>query len=795
MISRGRVLAAVGVILGFGVVSLLFAGSASLPMRDGVLKLPGLQAPVAVAFDAYGIPVVAAGDRLDAMRALGYVTAQDRLFQMDLLRRNSAGRLAEVLGESGLQVDLRQRNLGLSPVAEAVLRRLPEEQRAVLEAYAEGVNAFLEQMTVPPFEFLLLGYRPARWSPTDSILLVLAMFQMLNGYEDDERMRTVMKASLPEEVAAFLLPPLDSYTARLFTGNMTQRSPASVPVEALASLRQAGGQSRAVQTSVVPGRKRELGSNAWAVAGAKTEDGRAILANDMHLDVGVPNIWYRVQLRYGRVEVAGVIVPGIPVVIAGSNGLVSWGMTNVEGDFLDLVRLDLNPNNADEYATPDGWRRFTIRNETIAVKGDRDRVVEIKETLWGPVAEKPLMGYPVALRWIALDPDAVDLGLLQMDQARTVRDAIAVANRAGGPPNNVVLADADGHIAWTFMGKIPVRRGFDGSVSVSWADGRTGWNGFIAPDELPRIVDPPSGYLVSANHRMVGEEYPHVIGHAFANGYRAYRITERLRDKDRFHETDLLALQLDTTAQVYEFYQDLVKRLLSESVIEGNPDLAAVRRAVEAWEGRADSDSKGFGLLVAFRRTLAASVFAPFLQSCREQDAGFVYDGDLDTPLRTLLTEQAPAVLPDPARFADWNTFLLQQLKQTVETLKTDYDLLSPDDLTWGIMNRVRMTHPLSEAIPGLGRWLDMTDEEASGCGQCVRVLSGSLAASQRMVVSPSHHSDAIFHMPGGQSGHPMSAHYRDQQRNWSEGVPTPLLAGRPTHNLTLQPSDRGGAS
>ena len=569
MISRGRVLAAVGVILGFGVVSLLFAGSASLPMRDGVLKLPGLQAPVAVAFDAYGIPVVAAGDRLDAMRALGYVTAQDRLFQMDLLRRNSAGRLAEVLGESGLQVDLRQRNLGLSPVAEAVLRRLPEEQRAVLEAYAEGVNAFLEQMTVPPFEFLLLGYRPARWSPTDSILLVLAMFQMLNGYEDDERMRTVMKASLPEEVAAFLLPPLDSYTARLFTGNMTQRSPASVPVEALASLRQAGGQSRAVQTSVVPGRKRELGSNAWAVAGAKTEDGRAILANDMHLDVGVPNIWYRVQLRYGRVEVAGVIVPGIPVVIAGSNGLVSWGMTNVEGDFLDLVRLDLNPNNADEYATPDGWRRFTIRNETIAVKGDRDRVVEIKETLWGPVAEKPLMGHPVALRWIALDPDAVDLGLLQMDQARTVRDAIAVANRAGGPPNNVVLADADGHIAWTFMGKIPVRRGFDGSVSVSWADGRTGWNGFIAPDELPRIVDPPSGYLVSANHRMVGEEYPHVIGHAFANGYRAYRITERLRDKDRFHETDLLALQLDTTAQLYEFYRDLVKRLLNESVIEG----------------------------------------------------------------------------------------------------------------------------------------------------------------------------------------------------------------------------------
>ncbi len=795
MIIWRRILAVAGVVLGFGVASVLLAGSASLPTRDGVLKLAGLQAPVAVAFDEYGIPVVTAEDRLDAMRALGYVTAQDRLFQMDLLRRNSAGQLAEVLGEPALQMDFKQRNLGLSPVAEAVFRRLPDEQRAVLEAYAEGVNAFLEQMTVPPIEFLLLGYRPARWTPTDSLLVVLAMFQMLNGYEEDERMRTVMKASLPEDVTAFLLPPLDSYTARLFTGNLTHRSPGSVPVEALASLRQAVGQSRSLQTSVVPGRKRELGSNAWAVGGAKTEDGRAILANDMHLDVGVPNIWYRVQLRYGRVEVNGVIVPGIPVVIAGSNGLVSWGMTNVEGDFLDLVRLDLNPGNASEYATPDGWRPFTIRTETIAVKGDRDRTLDIKETVWGPVAEKPLMGHPVALRWIALDPDAVDLGLLRMDQARTVREAMAVANRAGGPPSNVVLADADGHIAWTYMGRIPVRRGLDGSVSLSWADGRTGWSGFIPPDELPRIIDPPSGYLVSANHRMVGDEYPHVIGHAFANGYRAYRITERLRDKARLHEADLLALQLDTTAGLYEFYRDLVKRLLTDSVIEEHPDLADVRHVVEAWEGRTDPDSRGVGLLVAFRRTLAASVFAPFLQRCREQDAEFVYDGDLDTPLRSLLTEQSPAVLPDPARFADWNSFLLHQLEETVETLKTDYGLVTPDELSWGIMNRVHMIHPLSEAIPGLGSWLNMTEEAAPGCGQCVRVLSGSLTASQRMVVSPSHHSDAIFHMPGGQSGHPMSAHYRDQQRNWSKGLPTPLLAGRPTHNLTLQPAERGERS
>ncbi|MEZ4284846.1 MAG: penicillin acylase family protein [Nitrospira sp.] len=244
---------------------------------------------------------------------------------------------------------------------------------------------------------------------------------------------------------------------------------------------------------MVPSRKREIGSNAWAVGPAKTVDGRAVLANDMHLDVGVPNIWYRMQLRYGRSELSGVVVPGIPVVIAGSNGWVSWGLTNIEGDFLDLVRLELNPQNPNEYATAEGWERFTIRQERIAVSGGPDRIVDIQETRWGPVAEEPLMGQPVALRWTALDPEAVDLGLIDMDQARSVWDGIAVATRAGAPPNNVLLADAEGHIAWTYMGRIPLRRGLDGAVSRSWADGRTGWSGFVPPDELPGSSILPPG--------------------------------------------------------------------------------------------------------------------------------------------------------------------------------------------------------------------------------------------------------------------------------------------------------------
>jgi penicillin amidase len=289
---------------------------------------------------------------------------------------------------------------------------------------------------------------------------------------------------------------------------------------------------------------------------------------------------------------------------------------------------------------------------------------------------------------------------------------------------------------------------------------------------------------------MMDESYPHVIGHAFANGYRAFRITDRLRPMQRIQEQDLLALQLDTTTQLYDFYRDLLRGVLNDEVTAQRADLAEARHAVDVWNGRADKESRGFALLVAFRRSLASSVFAPFLQDCREKDAGFVFDADLDTPLRGLLLEQAPGTLPDPARFTDWKTFLLHEVEETVKKLKADYAVPRVDDVAWGTVNRVRMAHPLSGALPVVGPWLNMAEDAADGCGPCVRVLNGILTASERMVVSPSHRPDALFHMPGGQSGHPLSPHYRDQQRNWSQGLPTPLFAGNPLHTLIFTPQD-----
>lgn len=771
-------------VLAFGIGYAVMMIRASLPILDGKIEVNTVQETVVVTWDAYGIPTITAESRTDAIRALGYVTARDRLFQMDLLRRSAAGRLAEVFGKAMRDTDIKQRTFGFNGTARAIAARLPFDQREVLDAYAEGVNDYLAHKSTLPFEFLLLGYDPDPWKAEDSLLILLEMFHVLSGTDEEERMKTVMAASLPPEVVAFFVPETDPYTDALL--GRQAGSSSTIPVRGLTSLRKSPDQMQAHRTSMVRFGKSGLGSNAWAVRGTKTADGRSILANDMHLDLTVPNIWYRTQLRYEQVDLSGVAVPGIPVVVAGTNGFVAWGVTNVEGDFLDLVRLEINPVNTNEYRTSEGWTRFTTRREVIKVKGGQDSVAEVRETIWGPVSQDDLMNEPVAIRWTALDPEAVDLGQLAMDRVRSVDEAVMVMTRAGGPANNVILADRAGHIAWTYTGKIPVRHGFDGSVSLSWADGRMSWSGYVPPAAVPKIMDPPSGFIVSANHRMSADTSPYVVGHSFANGYRAFRISQRLEAMKNIREQDLFELQLDSTTQLYEFYRRLALESLTDKAIHGKASLVNARHALEGWNGKADASSQGFALVIRFRQVLSRSVFTPFLSFCQERDARFSYDGDLDTPLRQLLTAQIPELNPDPEHFSTWAAFLLNAVEQSVRELEEEYGAVSLTEMTWGHLNRVRMEHPLSGVLPGLGYMLNMPDEPASGCGQCIRVMQDGLGASQRLVVSPGHQDEGIHHMPGGQSGHPFSPHYRDQQSYWSHGMPLPFLAGTPVHTLTL---------
>ena len=772
------------VVVGVGIF-LIMKLRASLPVRDGERQVEGLDFPVTITSDRFGIPTITAQTRRDAALALGYVTARDRLFQMDLLRRRAAGRLSEIFGKAAIETDKRQRVIGFNRVASKIVAQLPNEQKQSLAAYTAGVNAFIQQMGTAPLEFLLLRYRPEPWKAEDSILVALNMFQMLSFSDDEERMVSIMEKSLPPEVVAFLTPDTDSYTQVLVGGSDSHRPIQPIPVEALASIRRDPKQDGVRAAKLVQPTDFDVGSNNWAVDGSKTVDERVIVANDIHIGLSVPNLWYRASLRYGNVKTAGIVLPGVPATIIGSNGHVAWGLTNISGDFLDLVQLEINPENPDEYKTPSGWRRFEVVDEQINIKGGKHVIHPVKLTIWGPVSQTSLMGKPVAIHATAQQPDAVDVGLLEMNEAKTLEDGLDVMNHFGAPPLNAVVADVNGRIGWTYCGRIPLRKGFDGSTTKSWADGHIGWDGYIPPSELPRLIAPPEGFLATANNRTLGKNYPYTIGHNFANSYRAYRISQRLNAMERVTEQDMFQLQLDTRCDFYEFYQQLALSVLTEGVIADDLHLSDAHKHIAAWDGKAEVDSVAFGLLVRFRKVLAEDVFEPFLALCQEADGNFLYTWrNMDVPLQMLLTEKIAETLPDPEHYQDWEGFIVSKLEQSVEQLCSEYNCKSLDRLTWGKIHRPRISHPLG-FIPVLGRFLNMPENPLPGSDSCVR----SSRASDRMVVSPGHDADGILHIPCGQSGHPLSKNYKDQHDYWVRGESLPFLSGRTTHTLRLEPN------
>ncbi len=778
-----------GLLLGLLVVIAIAAVAwwlwASLPRQDGVAQLRGLTDAVHIDADDLGIPTVRAANRGDAFRALGYLHARDRLFQMDLARRKSSGRLAELFGPAVVALDVRQRHYQVERSAQEILAVLPPDQREVLSAYAEGVNGYLAGSRDRPIEMIALGYQPEPWRPEDSLLVAFGMFQTLTSQEQDERMLSVMHTVLAPEIVDFLTPDTDDYATVLIGGKASRRPRRPTPVGAIGNLLRASRGSPPL-AGVDPD-VGILGSNQWAVSGRKTRDGRAMVVNDMHLGLGVPNIWYRAQWLYGDARFSGLTLPGLPLPIAGSNDRIAWGFTNVDADVADLITLQLHPDDADRYRTAEGWRALQRWTEKVKVRDAMPVDVALTRTLWGPLLPDPLLGQPVVLRWTALDPHGVNLGLIDMDRVTDLEEAVRAMNRAGIPPQNVVLADDQGRIAWTYAGKLPNRHGYDGAVATSWADGRRGWRGYVPPAELPRLFDPQSGIIATANNRTVGAEYPYVVGHNFAHSYRAYRIAQRLAESEGIAEPDMLALQLDTVSEFFEYYRALVLRL--GRLANGAPDILEAQQAVAAWNGRLDVDSVGIALLVEYRTQLMKSVFGALLAACSQADTRFSFGWrEAETPLRALLSERSPETLPDRRR-RDWDDYLLAELSTVVRRMKADAGGIPLRDLPWGRLNRVTIRHPLARAVPMLSAVLDMPELESPGCsGHCVRVVSGDKGASERFVVSPGHIADGLMHMPGGQSGHPLSRHYRDQQHAWAEGLPLPFAAGTARARLILRP-------
>jgi penicillin amidase len=785
----------------------------SLPVVEGEHSLAGLEAPVRVERDALGVPVVRGRSRADVARAMGYVHAQERFFQMDLLRRRSAGELAELVGAAALPADREVRVLRLRAVARRAVLAMRADEREILEAYTAGVGAGLAALEAPPFEYLVLRADPAPWQPEDSMLCALTMYLTLQGgLPGQESTLGLMHDVLPPALDEFLTPKGTEWDAPLEGAAFVQPAipgpdvvdvrKATVPADAPAADNRPAAGTAVAWNAPLFGEPFTgdvvHGSNNWAVAGARTAHGGAILANDMHLGIAVPNTWYRASIVYdtpaGERRVTGATLPGAPFVVVGSNGRVAWGFTNSEGDWADLVELDPVEGDPWAYRTRDGRRRLERQTETIHVKGGKDDALEIQGTVWGPVVDTDHRGRRRALAWVALREGGLNAALVRMEAVGSLAEAQALAPEVGIPNQNLVVADAEGHVGWTIIGRIPRRFGHDGRLPASWADGARGWDGWRPAAEYPRVVDPPSGRVFTANARVAGGADLDKVGFGgYDLGARQGQIRDDLMALDKASESDMLRVQLDDRALFLERWQRLLVSVLTPEVVARDPRRGEAKRLVEAWGGHASVDSAGYRIVRAFRLRAAEEATAPLLAPCRQADPRFDYLGLRSSrgyrlwegPVWALLS-QRPAHLLDP-RFASWDELLVASLDAVVADLTKDGRPLGSE--TWGERNTTLIQHPLSRAVPPLARLLDMPRQPLPGDSHMPRFQSPEAGASERMAVSPGREEEGYFHMPGGQSGHPRSPHYGDSHPAWASGERTPFLPGPPVNVLTLKPA------
>jgi len=775
-----RVLGVIAALLLVVTVTAWYLLRASLPQLEGEIVVVGIEAPVSVARDADGIPVISAASRRDLAFATGFAHGQDRFFQMDLIRRQAAGELSELVGPAALEVDKRYRFHRFRGRAQAVFDAATRAERELMVAYADGVNAGLASLDAKPFEYYVLRAEPGAWQPTDSLLAVYAMYVQLNDSRATKEIRRgLAHRVLPAEVYAWMYPQGTPWDAPIM-GKPRERAP--IPTADVLSLRGVDDDAPAANEQ---GRYPLRGSNNWAVSGALTASGRALVSNDMHLGHATPNIWYQARLQIpGQLDLAGVTLPGAPFVISGSNARVAWGYTNSYGDWTDAVLLKPGATEG-TYRTPEGDREFNVIVETINVKGADPVEYTIRETVWGPVRDD--IDYPdgeIAVSWIAHKPEGVNLGLLRVENAASVAEALDIANTISMPPQNFVTGDADGNIGWTIAGKIPRKTGFDPMLPADWSE-EHGWQGWLDPSEYPRVVNPESGRIWTANARVTDAEVLQIVGDGgYDLGARARQIRDGLFARDTFTPEDMLAIQYDDRALFLAPWRELLLEVLYEAA---DPALEEYRNLVAKWIPRAAPESAGYRLVRTFRLEVERRVFHALMAPAREaygDDIRLRLSNQFEGPLWSVVTERPMHLLPNG--YDSWQQFLIAVVRQNIEYFDQFEGPLR--ERTWGERNTASIRHPLSGSIPLLGGYLDMPAEPLSGDLDMPKAQGPSFGASQRYAVYPGDEAASIMHMPTGQSGHPLSAFYARGHDDWVHGQANPFLPGDAAFTLTLTP-------
>jgi penicillin amidase len=796
------------ILLTAGVIGYaFFVTRSALPQLDGNISVNGLSARVKVTRDGHGVPAIEAATLEDLFFAQGYVTAQDRLWQMDVMRRFGSGELSEVLGEDTLKIDREQRILGLRAAAKKSLATASPRDRLYFDAYTRGVNAFIESRgNALPIEFHILKYRPKPWQAEDSIVIANQMVKDLNFYTFGETLAR-------EKILAKLGPEL---TADLYVNQSWHDRPPTVMRENLSdqpSQSDSGdkdddddddddsGPDNAVTQRIPPAEiwaqhapEAVNGSNDWVVSGAHTVTGKPLLSNDMHLGHQMPNLWYEAHLKAANVDVAGVTLPGMPYVIVGHDQRIAWGFTNVGPTVADAFIETFNAQG--NYQTPKGWQQPEHREEAIHVKGKPDVLIDVKITRHGPIISELIPGESrqLALRWTLYD--GLHMPFFDVDTAQNWEDFRKAFSQLDAPGQNVVYADVDGNIGYQTTGHIPIRAAGDGSLPVSGSDDAHEWTSYIPYDKLPRIYNPPSGVIATANGRITPDDYPYSISAEWEAPWRTARIYHVLESGRKFSAGDMLALENDVQSENDLF---AAERFVYAVDHASKPSARAKQAAdlMRNWDGRMVASSTAATIAVRSGQELTRLLLEPRLGSAPEDPkqqeptlSWKTYHWQMRTVwLQNVMLHQPKRWLPE--KYLNYDELLTAAVEAAVNGSDAPRDLGS---WHWGRVNAVDIEHPVLGKIPLIQRWAAPGIKEQSGSGYTVKAVTRQHGPSERFTANLADLDQSTLNTVTGQGGNFLSPYYMDQWKAWYEGFTFTLpftqqaVEASGTHRLVLEP-------
>jgi penicillin G amidase len=728
---------AIGIALLAAAAAVYWFAYRVLPQTSGTIAAPVAQR-VTIARDALGVPHISAANEDDAYFAQGYVEAQDRLFQMDGLRRLAGGNLAEIVGRAALELDTDSRRLRMRRIAEAAYVSLPPQDRAPLAAYARGVNYFIQtHLHALPVEFTLLGYDPRPWSVVDTILIGLHMYRDLTTTWKDEILKRDMLAAGDHAKVDFLFPP------------------------------RSGGEL-------------QPGSNAWAVSGAHTASGKPLVCDDMHLEYSIPGIWYMIHLQAPGLDVSGVSLPGTPSVIVGHNQRIAWGVTNLQFDVQDLYIENFDARTG-RYFYRGQWEQAREEREIIPVKGAPAVEMPLWITRHGPLYINDAKEH-LALRWAAAEPGVFQFPFPELNRAANWQEFTRALARFPGPGQNFVYADVDGNIGYHATGLLPVRKGYMGDVPVDGSSGDNEWQGFIPFDQLPSFYNPPSGVIVTANQNPFPPDYPYAVSGNFASHYRSRRIRDLLTARNGWRAADMLTVQKDVYSS---FMHYLAQAIVQATHGRHKKQPGELERAADAlqllrgWNGQMDKDAAA-PLIV----TLAYERFKLLVAQNASPAVGARYKYQMAPPVIETLLRTRPACW-----FADWDETLLLAVAQGLEDGRRMQGG-DPNRWVYGKYQPLLLANPVGRHLPLVADLFDIGPVAMSGSPTTVKQYNGELGPSMRLDADLADWDRSLLEGTVGQSGQVLSHHYKDEWEHYynAESYPMQFQKVEAKEVLTLAP-------